>query len=184
MRIKINDEIKTRTDPLVLTHVRTNLSFFFNRDKKPHGLFFLSTSCSSTLWIHVSCLNREFLKLSNWSFVHFMIREVWGVNFLCLILLSTSFVACESLRFRICEFLLFMNFVDVHHCLMLLLCPISYCLSLSLAIVLPSIIVVTCHHHQLLLTLTNLKIHVLHFILYYCYYLSFPPIVICVTSLC
>ncbi len=44
------------------------------------------------------------------------------MNFLCLILSFMSFVPCESLRFGICELLLFMNFVDVHHCLILILC--------------------------------------------------------------
>jgi hypothetical protein len=95
------------------------------------GFFFSFTFMFFNFMNPCFMLNHEFLKLSYSSFVHFMIHEVWGVNFLCLILSFMSFVACESLRFGICEVLLFMNFVDVHHCFMLLLCHLLLLLLIS-----------------------------------------------------
>jgi hypothetical protein len=123
---------------LVSSHPCENQPFLFlYRNKKFHGLFF--TFVFFNFVNPCFMLNCESSKLSDWSFVHFMICEVLGVNFLCLILSFMSFVAL-SLRFGIHEFLLFMNFVDVHHCLMLLFCHLllllliivtSYCFAIN-----------------------------------------------------
>jgi hypothetical protein len=89
--------------------------------------------CESMFYVKLWVFKVEWLKFCAFY-------DLWG--FRCELFVFDSivheFCCFESLRFGIRELLLFMNFVDVHHCLMLLFCHLisyCYCLSLSLVIV-------------------------------------------------